>query len=83
MVPLKLSANALARAMKVPPNRITAIISGTGPRAVTPDTALRLARYFGTTPRFWLNLQLTHDLALAEHVSGKAIVRDIVPLQTA
>ena len=58
MIPLGLSANALARALNVPPNRITAIIAAENPRAVTPDTALRLARYFGTTPQLWLNLQL-------------------------
>lgn len=80
MVPLGLSANALARAIKVPPNRITAIIAEQSPRAVTPDTALRLARCLGTSPRFWLNLQLAHDLALAERESGPQIARDISPL---
>ena len=57
MVPLDLSANTLARALKVPPNRITAIIAAENPRAITPDTALRLSRYFGTEPQLWLNLQ--------------------------
>ena len=76
-----MSANALARVMKVPANRITAIIGETGPRAVTPDAALRLARYVGTTPRFWLNLRLAHDLALAAHPSGQQIARDVAPLQ--
>lgn len=67
MVPLGLSANALGRDIDVPPNRITSIVAEE--RAVTPDTALRLARYFDTTPQFWLNLQTAHDLskALAEH----------------
>ena len=65
MIPLGLSANALARALNVPPNRITAIIAAENPRAVTPDTALRLSRYFGTTPQLWLNLQLAHDLSAA------------------
>jgi addiction module HigA family antidote len=67
MIPLGLSANALSRAIDVPPNRITSITAAA--RAVTPDTAIRLARYFDTTPQFWLNLQMAHDLsaALAEH----------------
>jgi addiction module HigA family antidote len=67
MIPLGLSANALSRDIDVPPNRITAIIAPV--RAVTPDTAVRLARYFDTTPEFWLNLQMAHDLSatLAEH----------------
>jgi antitoxin HigA-1 len=65
--PLELSANALAWALDVPPNRITSIIAEE--RAVTPDTAVRLARYFGTTPQLWLNLQQAYDLSttLAEH----------------
>ena len=69
MIPLNLSANALSRALDVPPNRITAIIADEHPRAVTPDTALRLARYFDTTPQLWLNLQQAYDLsvAIAEH----------------
>ena len=65
MIPLGLSANALARALNVPPNRITAIIAAENPRAVTPDTALRLSRYFGTTPQLWLNLQQAYDLSAA------------------
>lgn len=71
MIPLKISANALSRALDVPPNRITAITADDNPRSVTPDTALRLARYFGTTPELWLNLQRTYDLssAIAEHGS--------------
>jgi antitoxin HigA-1 len=63
MIPLGLSANALSRDIDVPPNRITSIIAAE--RAVTPDTALRLARYFDTTPEFWLNLQMAHDLSVA------------------
>jgi addiction module HigA family antidote len=67
MIPLGLSANALSRDIDVPPNRITSIMASK--RAVTPDTAVRLARYFDTTPQFWLNLQMAHDLSvtLAEH----------------
>ena len=63
MIPLGLSANALSRAIDVPPNRITSITAEE--RAVTPDTAIRLARYFDTTPQFWLNLQMAHDLSAA------------------
>jgi addiction module HigA family antidote len=79
MRPLGLSANALARALRVPPNRITAIISATAPRAVTPDTALRLSRYFGTTPEFWLNLQAAHDLSRARAESAERIEAEIQP----
>jgi addiction module HigA family antidote len=60
MKPLGLSANKLARAIRVPPNRVSAIVNGE--RSVTADTALRLAKAFGTTPEFWLNLQRQHDL---------------------
>jgi addiction module HigA family antidote len=65
MIPFGLSANALARALGVPPNRITAITAAENPRAVTPDTALRLSRYFGTTAQLWLNLQQAYDLSTA------------------
>ena len=57
---LGLSANALSKALDVPVNRITAILNGQ--RGVTANTALRLARYFGTTPQVWLNLQKTYEL---------------------
>ena len=61
---LKLSAAALARQIEVPTNRVTAILNGQ--RAVTADTALRLAHFFGTSPEFWLNLQQRYELRLAE-----------------
>jgi addiction module HigA family antidote len=79
MKPLGLSANALALAMRVPATRIGDILRSEKPRAVSADTAIRLARYFGTTPEFWLNLQSAYDLsrALAEH--GAAIERDVHP----
>ncbi len=77
LVPLGMSANALARELRVPPNRITAIVNGT--RAVSADTALRLARYFGTTPEFWTNLQAAHDLSLARAKSGREIARGVHP----
>ena len=59
-----LSANALAQALDIPANRLTAILNGQ--RGVTADTALRLSRYFGTTPELWLNLQKTWDSRSAE-----------------
>ena len=79
MIPLGLSANALARALGVPPNRITAIIAAENPRAVTPDTALRLARYFSTTPQLWLNLQLAYDLSAAIAHQGARIEAAVQP----
>ena len=80
MRPLGLSASALARALNVPPNRVTSIVAETAPRAVTPDTALRLARCFGTSPRFWLNLQIAHDLSFIEHRLGTEIAAEVKPL---
>ena len=77
MIPLGVSANALSRALDVPPNRITAIIASEHPRSVTPDTALRLARYFGTSAEFWLNLQMAYDLSVARAESG-AHITDVV-----
>ena len=74
---LGLSANALANALCVPTNRITAILKGQ--RGVTADTALRLSRYFGTTPQLWLNLQKTFELRVAEIESGKDIADRVHP----
>ena len=68
---LGISASELARRLGVPTNRVTSIINGR--RAVTGDTALRLAHFFGMTPEFWLNLQNLYELRLAEAKSGKAI----------
>lgn len=79
MRPMGLSAHALAMVLRVPATRIGAIVRETGPRAVSTDTALRLARYFGTSPQFWLNLQAAHDLSLAEAASGEMIARDVHP----
>jgi addiction module HigA family antidote len=79
MAPLGLSANALALALRVPATRIGAIMRAERPRAVSADTALRLSRYFGTTPEFWLNLQSAHDLSLAVAESGAHIERDVHP----
>ena len=68
---LGMSAAALARQLSVPTNRITQILKGQ--RAITGDTALRLAHFFGTSAQFWLNLQSFYDLRLAERSAGKAI----------
>jgi len=75
LVPLGLSARALAKVLAVPANRLTEIMRGT--RDVSADTAIRLGRYFGTDPRFWLNLQAAHDLSKAEklHSYNKIVPR--------
>jgi antitoxin HigA-1 len=75
--PPGLSVNALAMALRVPATRIGAIAKGE--RAVTADTAFRLARFFGTSPEFWVNLQAMHDLTKATQGSGGTIVRDVQP----
>jgi addiction module HigA family antidote len=75
--PLGLSVNALAIALRVPATRVGAIVKGE--RAVTADTALRLARFFGTSPEFWVNLQAMHDLTKAGQESGVMIARDVRP----
>ena len=72
---LGLSANALAKALDVPANRITAILRGE--RGVTADTALRLSRFFGTTPQVWMNLQKNFELRVAEIESGKGIEKSV------
>lgn len=71
MTELDLSARKLGAAIKVPPNRITGIMNGA--RAITADTALRLSAYFGTTADFWMNLQKSYDLRVAEIENGKEI----------
>src|ERR1700690_602800 len=68
---LGMSATELARKLDVPPNRITGILNGQ--RAVTGDTALRLAHFFGTSPEFWLNLQSLSELRGAQEKAGKSI----------
>ena len=68
---LGISTAELARRLKVPTNRVTSILNGQ--RAITGDTALRLAHFFGTSPEFWLNLQNLYELRLAEAKSGRAI----------
>ena len=78
MAPHGLSANALATVLRVPANRITAILKGQ--RAVTADTALRLGRYFGTTPELWLHLQKDYELRAARATSESEITGSIEPL---
>ena len=77
LVPLGVSADALAQALRVPATRINDVVNER--RAVAADTALRLARYFGTTPEFWMNLQAALDLRSAEAGSKAAIERDVLP----
>jgi len=67
MRPLGLSINALARALAVPPNRVSAIVNGT--RAISADSALRLGKYFGTSPEIWLDLQSDYELRVARHTT--------------
>ena len=71
------SLNELARALRVPMNRISAIANGK--RAITVDTAMRLARYFGTSPQYWLNLQTAYDLEIAERQVRPRIEREVLP----
>ena len=79
--PLGLSANRLAIELMVPVTRINDIARGK--RAITADTALRLARYFGTTPQFWMNLQANYDLEMAQDARGQDIVGRIRPHRAA
>jgi addiction module HigA family antidote len=79
LVPLEMSANALAMALHVPAPRINDIVRER--RAVTPDTALRLARYFDTTAQFWLNLQSSFDLKQAASENAERIAEEVRPLQ--
>lgn len=77
LVPLGLSATALARALNVPSQRVNDIVRER--RGVTADTAMRLARYFGGDARSWLNLQSAYDLRVAEIRNAKRIKREIAP----
>ena len=78
---LGLSANALSKALGVSVNRVTMILNGR--RGVSVDTALRLARYFGTTPQLWLNLQKSWELRRAEIQIGRTIAKQVTPRQSA
>ena len=75
--PLGMSVNALAIALRVPATRIGAIVKGE--RAVTADTALRLARFFGTSPEFWMNLQAMYDRTFARKERGSEIEQEVRP----
>jgi addiction module HigA family antidote len=75
--PLGMSQYALAKAIGVPQIRVSEIVRGA--RAVTPDTALRLARYFRTSPEFWLGMQATYDLETARDEVGAQIEAEIEP----
>ena len=77
--PQGLSMNRLAIHLRVPVTRIGEIVHGR--RAITPDTALRLARLFGTTPAFWLNLQTRYDLETAQRTEQRRVNREVLPLQ--
>ena len=70
-----MSANRLALALRVPANRITAILRGE--RAVTAETAVRLGRYLGTGPVFWMNLQSGYDISVVERVKGRVIEGEV------
>src|SRR5437868_6106162 len=80
MKPRELSQNALARALNVPPRRINEIVSAK--RSITADTALRLARYFGTSAEMWTGLQADYDLRLTRYKKQKQIDREVEPLAT-
>ncbi|MFA5891445.1 MAG: HigA family addiction module antitoxin [Actinomycetota bacterium] len=76
-----LSQNALARALGVPPRRINEIVHGT--RRVTADTALRLARFFGVSPDFWLGLQMDYDLDIESDRLADRLIREVQPYEKA
>jgi antitoxin HigA-1 len=75
--PLGMSINRLAKELRVPANRLSQIVRGE--RGITADTSLRLARYFGFTPEYWLNMQTHHDLELVRRHSTLKIEREIKP----
>ena len=75
--PLDLSAHQLALALRLPATRINEIINEK--RGITAGTALRLSRYFGTTPKFWLNLQASYELEVAEDQMGDSVAREVLP----
>lgn len=81
LVPLGMTANALSMALRVPAPRINEVVRER--RGESTDTALRLARFFNTTPQFWLNLQTSFDLKQTELAVGKKIAHDIRPMQVA
>jgi addiction module HigA family antidote len=72
-----LSANRLALSLRLPSGRITEILNGK--RGISPETAIRLGRYFGNSPRFWLNLQTAYELAVAEREIGERVAAEVDP----
>ena len=81
LMPLGISINRLGRDLRVPVTRMSEIVNGR--RGVTADTALRLARYFGTTPQFWMTLQASYDLDVVQRASADRIARDVHPREAA
>ncbi|MGH8522039.1 MAG: HigA family addiction module antitoxin [Gammaproteobacteria bacterium] len=79
--PLGLSVNRLAMELRVPVTRISEIVHGR--RSITADTALRLGRYFGTSPQFWMNLQANYDLEVAQDAAGNRIESQVKPRSAA
>src|SRR5438128_3236846 len=79
--PLAITQYRLAKDISVPPRRINEIVRGS--RGITADTALRLARYFGTSDRFWLNLQARHDLEVEKERLGNRLTREVTSLAAA
>ena len=79
--PLKMSANALSIALRIPAPRINDIVRQK--RGLSADTALRLARYFGSTAQFWLNLQTAYEFKIVEQQMGTSIQKEILPRQVA
>jgi addiction module HigA family antidote len=75
--PLNLTVSALSKAIKVPRTRLNDIVRGR--RGITADTAMRLARYFGVSAQFWMNLQSHYELEVAEEALGKRLGREIRP----
>ncbi len=81
LLPLGMSANELALALRVPATRINDIVNQK--RGITADTALRLARYFGTTSRFWMNMQASYELEVAQDRLGDLLQREVLPRSAA
>lgn len=76
-----ISLNQLARDLRVPMNRVSAIVNGK--RGITADTAMRLARYFGASAQYWMNLQIAYELQAAELATGSEIEREVLPRHAA
>jgi len=81
LMPMKISQNQLARAMRVAPGRINEIVNGK--RAITAGTALRLSRALGVSAEFWMKLQMTYDLEVAREATSTVVIREVLPLYEA